>query len=125
MIVRDIRKCSCFKATDNTTLCELLHPDREGLNLPYSLAYAVLKPGTASLPHMLKGASEVYYILQGRGRMHVEDESADVRAGQAVYIPPGSRQLVQNSGIEDLKFLCIVHPVWRKDNEEVLGAEIP
>jgi mannose-6-phosphate isomerase-like protein (cupin superfamily) len=124
MIVRDIRKCSCFKANDNTTICELLHPEREGLNLPYSLAYAILKPGTASLPHMVKGSSEVYYILQGQGRIHIEGESADVRGGQAVYVPPGSRQLIQNSGIEDLKFLCIVHPVWRKDNEEVLGAEM-
>jgi len=125
MIIRDIQKCSCFKAVDKTTVCELLHPEREGLNLPYSLAFACLAPGTASLPHMLRGISEVYYILKGEGRMHVEDESADIRAGQAIYIPPGSRQLIQNSGTEDLKFLCIVCPVWRKDNDVVFEAEIP
>ena len=125
MIVRDLWGCSWFKSADDTTLCELLHPEREGLNLPYSLAYAVLKPGTASQPHVLKGSSEVYYILQGEGRIHIEDESADVRAGQAVYVPPGSTQHIQNSGGEDLKFLCIVSPLWRKENEEVLGAEIP
>jgi mannose-6-phosphate isomerase-like protein (cupin superfamily) len=124
MILRDIRACSCFKSADNTTLCELLHPEREGLNLPYSLAYALLKPGTASLPHVLKESSELYYILQGKGRMHIEDESADIEAGQAVYVPPGSRQFIQNSGVEDLKFLCIVSPVWREENEEVQGAEI-
>jgi mannose-6-phosphate isomerase-like protein (cupin superfamily) len=124
MIVKDIQKCSCFQAVDNTTLCELLHPEREGLNLPYSLAFALLSPGKASLPHMLRGSSEVYYFLQGEGRMHIEDEIVDIKAGQAVYIPPGSRQFIQNSGIEDLKFLCIVCPVWRKDNDVVFEAEI-
>jgi mannose-6-phosphate isomerase-like protein (cupin superfamily) len=103
----------------------LLHPEREGLNLPYSLAYALLKPGTDSLPHVLKESSELYYILQGEGRMHIENESADVRAGQAVYIPPGSRQFLQNSGFEDLRFLCIVSPVWKKENEDVLEAGVP
>jgi mannose-6-phosphate isomerase-like protein (cupin superfamily) len=74
---------------------------------------------------VLKESSELYYILQGEGRMHIENESADVRAGQAVYIPPGSRQFLQNSGFEDLRFLCIVSPMWREENEQVQGAEIP
>lgn len=51
-------------------LRELLHPDKANLQLRYSLAHAVLKPGLASQPHILN-SSEVYYILDGEGTMHL------------------------------------------------------
>jgi mannose-6-phosphate isomerase-like protein (cupin superfamily) len=52
--------------------------------------------------------------------MHIDDETEKVFPGQAVYIPPESRQFIHNSGNSDLKFLCIVDPAWRKEDEEVL-----
>jgi len=96
-----------------------LHPDKADLQIRYSLAHAMVKPGQSSLPHKLK-TSEVYYILEGQGIMHVDDESAKVGFGQAVYIPPNSRQYIENTGDSDLKFLCIVDPAWRPQDEEVL-----
>jgi mannose-6-phosphate isomerase-like protein (cupin superfamily) len=119
MFIRDLQDCEEFFAGDNTILRELLHPDKADLNLRYSLAHAMLKPGKTSQPHKLK-TSEVYYILEGEGIMHINEETAKVLPGQAVYIPPDSRQFIHNSGITDLKFLCIVDPAWRKEDEEVL-----
>jgi mannose-6-phosphate isomerase-like protein (cupin superfamily) len=52
--------------------------------------------------------------------MHIDDETEKVSPGQAVYIPPDARQFINNSGLSDLKFLCIVDPAWRKEDEEVL-----
>jgi mannose-6-phosphate isomerase-like protein (cupin superfamily) len=124
MFTKSIHYCSYFQALDHTTLCELLHPARDGLDIPYSIAHVVLKPGSASLPHLLKESSEVYYILEGLGVVHIDSESAKVSPGQVVYIPPGSKQHIQNVGTNDLKFLCIVHPMWRKENEVVLTSEI-
>jgi mannose-6-phosphate isomerase-like protein (cupin superfamily) len=86
-----------------------------------SLAHAMLKPGAASLPHLLKQSSEVYFILQDIGIMHMDDEASPVGPGQAVYILPGARQHIQNAGANDLKSLCIVHPGWRKEDEVVLN----
>ncbi|MCK7511883.1 MAG: cupin domain-containing protein [Desulfobacterales bacterium] len=43
-------------------------------------------------------SAEVYYVLEGRGLMHVGDETAEVAAGQAVYIPPGAVQFIENRG---------------------------
>jgi mannose-6-phosphate isomerase-like protein (cupin superfamily) len=54
--------------------------------------------------------------------MHIDNESAAVKQGQAVYIPPGSKQYIQNMGTDDLKFLGIVHPMWRKEDEVILGV---
>ena len=119
MLIRDLRDCEQFVAGDNTILRELLHPDKANVDLRYSLAHALVKPGDISLPHRLK-TSEVYYILQGTGQMFIDNETAEVRTGQAVYIPPHAVQRIQNTGDVDLEFLCIVDPPWRAEDEEVL-----
>jgi mannose-6-phosphate isomerase-like protein (cupin superfamily) len=119
MLIKDLEDCKEIVACDNTALRELLHPDKEHLKLHYSLAHAVIKPGKTSLPHKLK-TSEVYYILKGVGIMYVNNESAKVRPHQAIYIPPNSIQYIQNTGNSDLKFLCIVDPAWKPEDEEVI-----
>ena len=119
MLIRDLQQCEEFRAGDHTILRELLHPDKQPLELRYSLAHAVVKPGQSSRPHSLK-ASEVYYILEGEGRMHIGGETAPVRPGQAVYIPPNAVQWIENTGEGDLVFLCIVDPAWRPEYELVL-----
>ena len=121
MIIKDLADCRYFRAMDNTLLCELLHPEREGLDLPYSIAHAVLQPGETSIPHSLKTSVEVYFILEGEGEMHIDCETSPVRAGQAVLIPPGSWQHICNSGGSALKILCLVSPGWRAEDEETDG----
>ena len=121
MIVRHLENCTEFIAGDETILREILHPDKANLSLRYSLAHATVRPGAASLPHRLR-TSEVYYILSGTGVMHIDDEAADVGPGHTVYIPPGARQFIENTGEGDLAFLCIVDPAWRVEDEEVLDT---
>ncbi|MDD5686763.1 MAG: cupin domain-containing protein [Elusimicrobia bacterium] len=121
MLIKHLKSCPSFIAGDNTILRELLHPDKADLNLRYSLAHAVLKPGKTSQPHKLK-TSEVYYILEGKGKMHIGNESKDVFPSQAIYIPPNTKQYIKNTGKTDLKFLCIVDPAWRPEDEEVLST---
>jgi mannose-6-phosphate isomerase-like protein (cupin superfamily) len=119
MIIKDLQSCTEFIAGDDTILREILHPDKEQLELRYSFAHAVIKPGKTSYPHKLK-TSEVYYILEGEGIMHIEDENSKVFPGNTVYIPPDSKQYIHNSGTIDLKFICIVDPAWKKEDELVL-----
>jgi mannose-6-phosphate isomerase-like protein (cupin superfamily) len=54
--------------------------------------------------------------------MHINDESAYINQGQAIYIPPGSKQHIQNTGDGELKFLAIVHPMWKKEDEVILTS---
>jgi mannose-6-phosphate isomerase-like protein (cupin superfamily) len=123
MFIKSVQEGNYFQAFDHTTLCELIHPARDwSIVLPYSIVHAVLKPGTTSLPHLLKESSEVYFTLEGQGLMHIDNESAAVVQGQAIYIPPGSKQYIQNTGNDDLKFLGIVHPMWKKEDEVVFGV---
>jgi mannose-6-phosphate isomerase-like protein (cupin superfamily) len=119
MFIRDLKTSEKFISGDRAVLRELLHPGKSTLALRYSLAHAFVKPGKKTLPHRLK-TSEVYYVLSGSGTMHINMESARVRPGQAVYIPPGSLQFIENTGRSDLAFLCIVDPAWRPEDEEIL-----
>jgi mannose-6-phosphate isomerase-like protein (cupin superfamily) len=119
MLIKDLESCDEFVAGDNSVLRQLLHPDKFDITCRYSLAHATVKPGHTTTPHRLK-TSEVYYILEGEGLMSIDGESEAVRPGQAIYIPPRATQYIENTGNSDLKFLCIVDPAWRAEDEEIL-----
>ena len=119
MLIKKLKDCKEITAGDRTRLRELLHPDRDPAKIHYSLAVAWLAPGARSRAHRLKTA-EVYYLVRGTGLMHIGEEAAEVTAGDAVYIPPGSVQWLENTGKEEIELLCIVDPAWRPEAEETL-----
>jgi mannose-6-phosphate isomerase-like protein (cupin superfamily) len=121
MLIRDITDCPHERVVDRTILAELLHPDKVAGagNLGCSIAHAIVPAGEESLPHVLETSTELYYILQGSGEMHIDDEEAPVREGQIVLIPPGARQYIRNTGSGDLVFLAIVAPKWQADDERL------
>ena len=121
MLIQSLMNCQEFTAGDGTLLRELLHPDKQPINLRYSLAHAVVPSGQTSAPHSLT-TSEVYYILSGEGEMHIDDETQRVQPGDAVYIPPNAKQFIDNCGQVPLVFICIVDPAWRKEDETVYGS---
>jgi mannose-6-phosphate isomerase-like protein (cupin superfamily) len=120
MLIKKLQDCKEFVAGDNTVLRELLHPDKADVKCRYSFAPATIKSGKSSTPHSLK-TSEVYYILEGEGVMHIGNESFQVSKNQLVYIPPNSKQYITNSGAIDLKFICIVDPAWNVKDEMILN----
>ncbi len=122
MWIKRFDDCEEIVALDGTILRELLNPrhDKENLKLEYSIAHAIVKPGKASFPHRFFEASEVYYIIQGNGIMHIDDEAAKVEPGDVVYIPPKGIQYIENTGDSDLVFLCMVDPPWFPESEELV-----
>jgi mannose-6-phosphate isomerase-like protein (cupin superfamily) len=119
MIVKSLGGIAGFRAGDASSLKEILHPAKEPLKIGYSLAHASIGPGQRTLPHRLM-STEVYVIVEGRGRMRVGNEQADVGTGDTIVIPPGEVQSIENLGPDGLAFLCIVDPAWRTEDEEVL-----
>ncbi|MCX5645054.1 MAG: cupin domain-containing protein [Phycisphaerae bacterium] len=122
MLIRRLEDCDRFIGGDDSILRELLHPDKTEIAIRYSLAHAVVKPSDRTKPHRLRTA-EVYYVMAGHGRMHIDAEVSEVNANCAVYIPPGSTQYIENIGAADLVFLCLVDPAWRAQDEEVLEGD--
>jgi len=120
MFIKSVSALEEFVAGDSTKIKEVLHPKNDKLDSAYSLAHARLLPGEQSTPHVLQTSSEAYYILNGQGRVYIEEEAAVVAEGDTVLIPAGAKQYIENTGSEELAFLCIVSPPWSADDEIVL-----
>ncbi|MEZ4961593.1 MAG: cupin domain-containing protein [Saprospiraceae bacterium] len=106
-------------AGDLTRLKEVLHPENSGVVLPYSLAFASLEVGQSSLPHRLAG-TEVYFFLCGYGQATIDGSQYQVEQNDTLLVPAGAIQSLENTGNNNLEFLCIVSPPWSQSGEEII-----
>ena len=77
-----------------------------------SLAEETLPPGCAVTPHHHREIEEIYYIVSGRGLMSVGDETQEVEAGDAVYVPRGHRHTLKNTGDQPITLLVACGPAF-------------
>jgi len=119
VLIKNLEKIDPINAEEGTLIHQIFHPHDTLCGIRYSIIHSTILPGKKSSLHKMK-SSEVYFILQGNGRLHVDEESQKVTKNQAIYIPPLSKQYLENTGNIYLKFLCIVDPAWRKEDEEIL-----
>lgn len=117
MLIKRASDCEEIIASDGCRLRELLHPDRDPVETRHSLALAWVDPGEETLPHRLRDRTEVYFVIAGVGRMHIGDESEEVAPGDAIVIPAGAEQWIENIGSEALHFAAIVDPPWRAEDD--------
>ena len=85
--------------------------DRRTLKEIGFLAIATLAPGKEIEAH-IDPMEEIYFVLNGTGEMHVDDESRQVGPGDATWIPTGSRHSLLNDGDMDLVILVVASPAW-------------
>jgi len=104
---------------EGTSIKQYFDPGNTQNGIRFSLAEFTVKNGKRSLRHKLQ-SSEIYYILEGTGIMKINEESFMVKKGDSVFVPPMSEQSIENSGTEDLRFLCIVDPAWKIKDEIIL-----
>ena len=82
-----------------------------------SIARARVAPGVTTQRHRLKGTTERYVILEGRGTVEVDGNPPEpVAPLDVVYISEGISQNITNTGDVDLVFLCICTPRFKKEN---------
>lgn len=102
-----------FTTKDGSTIRSLL--DRT--NAPVqnqSLAEATLPAGAATERHWHKLSEEFYFILEGRGRMEIDGETAAVGPGDAILIPPAAWH--QITADQPLRFLCCCAPPYSHED---------
>lgn len=76
-----------------------------------SIARARVEPGKSTRWHKLDGISERYLIISGEGEAEVGELSrTQVKPGDVITIPAGTRQRIHNTGSEDLVFYCVCEP---------------
>jgi mannose-6-phosphate isomerase-like protein (cupin superfamily) len=77
-----------------------------------SLAEEMLPPGCAVALHHHREIEEIYYVVSGRGLMTVGDETREVDAGDAVYVPRNHRHSLRNTGSEPIKLILVCGPAF-------------
>jgi mannose-6-phosphate isomerase-like protein (cupin superfamily) len=77
-----------------------------------SLAEEVLPAGATVGRHHHLETEEIYYLLEGRGRMTVAGETREVSAGDAIFIPRGATHTLENTGGEPLRLLLVCGPAY-------------
>lgn len=108
-----------IEGNEGTKIKQYFHPHNTLNGIRFSIAQFTIKPSKRSLLHKLQ-SSEVYYILEGEGVITINNESISVKKDDSIYIPPQSEQFIENTGREDLRFLCIVDPAWKAQDETIL-----
>ena len=99
MFTKSLAACPPLLANDGCRIFELLHGKTDAVELPYSFAVAEVEVDGSSYRHRLR-QTEIYFILAGRGRMHVDQETQDLTVGSAVVIP-SNHDTLQNAAIRE------------------------
>jgi len=68
---------------------------------------------------------QCYYIIKGKGLMVIENDSREVKAGDAVFIPSNSKHGIRNLGNEMLEYITANAPVFSKEYEAALWPAAP
>ena len=119
MSLRRNSEIDSIKGNEGTKIKQYFHPHNTLNGINYSLAQFILEPGKKSKLHKMK-SSEIYYILEGSGNIVIEGEEHILQKDDSVYVPPNAKQFIENLGVKNLKFLCIVEPAWKTDDEILL-----
>ena len=77
-----------------------------------SLAEELLPAGAAVGRHHHLETEEVYYILDGTGRMTVGSDTRVVEAGDAIFIPRGHTHTLENTGSTPMTILLVCGPAY-------------
>ncbi len=111
MDVKNLNEVPPFITKDGSEIRELL-AHRNSAIRNQSLAEARLPAGGSTQEHCHVRAEEIYYITHGSGRIRIEGEIRDVKAGDAVAILPGRKHKLWNTGTETLRLLCCCAPAY-------------
>ena len=119
MSVRKDSEIETITGNEGTKIKQYFHPHNTLNGISYSLAQFTLKVGKKSLLHKIK-SSEIYYILEGDAVLRINKESHQLKKDDSIYVPPMSEQYIENTGSTNLRFLCIVEPAWKPEDEIIL-----
>ncbi len=100
-----------FTTKDGSEIRELLAYRNSSIR-QQSLAEARLPVGTSTQEHFHAKTEEIYFITAGQGRIRIEGETAEIRAGDAIAIPPGKKHKLWNTGSTPLTLLCCCAPCY-------------
>ena len=124
MDIKNIDAVPPFITKDGSEIRELL-AHRNSAIRQQSLAEARLAPGMSTQEHYHVRTEEIYYLTQGAGRIRIDGEIRNVKAGDAIAIPPGRRHKLWNTGSGPLRLLCCCAPGYEHEDTIITESDPP
>jgi mannose-6-phosphate isomerase-like protein (cupin superfamily) len=121
MDIKNLDEAPSFITKDGSEIRELL-AHRNSVIRNQSLAEARLPAGASTQEHYHIKTEEIYYITHGAGRIRIEGETREVKAGDAIAIPPGRKHKLWNIGNETLRLLCCCAPAYEHSDTIITGS---
>lgn len=87
-----------------------------------SMQITDVDPNESQFHHSHK-QSQCYYILSGTGRMTVDDQTEEVKVGDAVYIPSNATHGIKNIGQKTLTYLTANQAFGKQKEKELWPDE--
>ena len=60
--------------------------------------------------HAHRIQEQVYHVLEGEAPMEIEGDRTVVRKDDVIFIPPGVKHAIYNTGMTDLRFIVVTSP---------------
>lgn len=95
--------CSCGESTRVLT-----RPD--GLACNFHVTFI-----QDSVKHYHKECTEVYYILEGKGKMELNNDTVAVEPGMVIYIEPNTKHRLYS--LEGVRTIVLGIPAWNPEDE--------
>jgi mannose-6-phosphate isomerase-like protein (cupin superfamily) len=95
----------------------MLDPQCNCLKAITYVSYAKLQPHLSYEPHHHDDHEEVYYIINGTGKIKIENEETGLRDGDIIYIPENTTHSIINDGEETIDFLAFGGYTGKKKKE--------
>ncbi|MHA7734163.1 cupin domain-containing protein [Nitrosopumilus sp. S6] len=119
MSLRKNSEIESIQGNEGTSIKQFFHPHNTLGGIGYSLAQFTLEPRKKSTLHQMR-SSEIYYILEGKANLRIDDDIMELGKDDSAYVPPNAKQNIENIGEGNLRFLCIVEPAWKAEDETIL-----
>ena len=88
----------------------LVHPRTTGSRL-IDHRISCYQPMAHVALHAHKVQEQVYHVLDGEGLMQIGETKQVVRRHDVIFLPPGVKHAISNTGLTDLVFLVVTSPV--------------
>jgi mannose-6-phosphate isomerase-like protein (cupin superfamily) len=115
MTVQPIAAQIPFTTKDGSTIRSILDRTNAPVQLQ-SLAEATLTTDQQTERHYHRVSEEIYFLLEGAGRIEIDGEERNVGPGDAILIPPGTWHQITAISAEPLRFLCCCAPPYSHED---------
>jgi mannose-6-phosphate isomerase-like protein (cupin superfamily) len=87
-----------------------------------SIQITDVEPGKMQYLHS-HPQEQCYYIISGVGQMIIDDQTEDVKKGDAVFIPASATHGIKNTGTDTLTYLTANQAFGKQREQEIWPEE--